>query len=98
MGDGAATLDGLSVVGGTASCQLTIGGIAAEVTYCGAAPGEIIDQLNFKYPAGIPPGAPVAAVLSVNGATGNFRLPAPVAASPPAIAGFDPGIASQPFH
>jgi uncharacterized protein (TIGR03437 family) len=58
---------------------LTIGGIAAKVVYCGAAPGEIIDQVDFTYPAGVPPGAPVAAVLSVNGASGTFLLPAPVA-------------------
>jgi uncharacterized protein (TIGR03437 family) len=79
VGDGAPTLDALSVAGGTASCQLTIGGIAAKVVYCGAAPGEIIDQVDFTYPAGVPPGAPVAAVLSVNGASGTFLLPAPVA-------------------
>jgi len=35
------------------SCTLTIGGAAAQVTYCGAAPGQIIDQLNFIYPSGI---------------------------------------------
>ena len=79
VGDGATTLDGLTVVGGTASCQLTIGGISAEVDYCGAAPGEIIDQVNFTYPAGVAPGAPVAAMLSVNGASGTFLLPAPAA-------------------
>ncbi|MGO9011851.1 MAG: IPT/TIG domain-containing protein [Bryobacteraceae bacterium] len=70
VGDGATTIDGLSVVGGTASCQLTIGGIDATVTYCGAAPGEIIDQLDFTYPAGIPSGAAVLARLTISGATG----------------------------
>ncbi len=65
------------VVGGAASCQLTVGGIAAQVTYCGAGPGEIIDQLNFVYPAGIPSGPLVEAVLTINGATGRFLLPAP---------------------
>jgi beta-glucosidase len=80
VGDGAPTLNGLSVVGGTASCQLTIGGIAATVTYCGAAPGFVIDQLDFTYPAGIPPGAAVPATLTINGATGQFRLPAPATA------------------
>jgi uncharacterized protein (TIGR03437 family) len=80
VGDAAPTLDDLSVVGGTASCQLTIGGIPAEVTYCGAAPGEIIDQLNFKYPAGMATGSPyVSATLTINGVTGHFRLPAPAA-------------------
>jgi beta-glucosidase len=77
VGDNATSLDGLSVVGGTASCQLTIGGIAAAVTYCGAAPGYITDQLNFQYPAGIPAGAPVEAVLTIHGSTGRFWLPAP---------------------
>ena len=65
------------VVDGTSGCQLTIGGIAAQVDYCGAAPGEIIDQVNFTYPAGVPPGAPVAAMLTVDGASGTFLLPAP---------------------
>jgi beta-glucosidase len=80
VGDGATTINGLSVIGGTASCQLTIGGIAATVTYCGAAPGFIIDQLDFTYPAGIAPGAAVLATLTINGATGQFRLPAPATA------------------
>ena len=74
------------VAGGYASCQLTIGGVAAQVDYCGAAPALIIDQLNFTYPAGVPPGAPVAAVLTINGASGTFWLPAPAAvASSPAV-------------
>jgi len=83
VGDGATNLNDLSVVGGTASCQLTIGGIAATVAYCGAAPGLISDQLNFTYPAGIPSGPPVEAVLTINGATGRFWLPAP---TPPTAA------------
>jgi len=41
VADGATNRNDPSVVGGPASCQLTIGGIAAEVTYCGAAPGEV---------------------------------------------------------
>jgi beta-glucosidase len=83
VGDGATNLNDLSVVGGTAACQLTIGGVAAVVTYCGASPGYINDQLNFTYPAGLPQGAPVLAVLTINGATGRFWLPAP---SPPTAA------------
>ncbi len=83
--DTATNLDDLTVVGGTANCQLTIGGIAAAVTYCGAAPGEIIDQVNFQYPAGVSSGAPVQAVLTVTNPTGRvlttgsgtFWLPAP---------------------
>jgi uncharacterized protein (TIGR03437 family) len=68
----------LEVPGGTAACQLTIGGQPATVDYCGAAPFEIIDQLNFTYPSGVSTSAPYAeAVLTINGATGRFRVPAP---------------------
>ncbi len=81
VGDGATRIGDLSVVGGTASCQLTIGGIAATVDYCGAAPGFIVDQLNFTYPAGMPAGPPVPAALTINGATGRFWLPAPATAA-----------------
>jgi uncharacterized protein (TIGR03437 family) len=45
------SLTPLEVPGGTVSCRLTINGRTAEVDYCSSAPGEIIDQLNFKYPA-----------------------------------------------
>jgi hypothetical protein len=62
----------LAVAGGTASCQLTVGGIAATVTYCGVAPGKIIDQLNLQYPSGVSSGAPVEAVLTINSASGRF--------------------------
>jgi uncharacterized protein (TIGR03437 family) len=31
-------------------CRLAIAGTLAEVKYCGASPGLIIDQLNFLYP------------------------------------------------
>ncbi len=72
------SLTPLEVPGGTAACQLTIGGQPASVSYCGAAPGEIIDQLNFTYPSGVPTSSPYAdAVLTINGATGRFRVPAP---------------------
>lgn len=61
-----------------ASCQLTIGGQAATVTYCGAAPGEIIDQVNFLYPDSVPSDAPYTdAVLTINGVSGHFRVPTP---------------------
>src|SRR5450755_313907 len=67
----------LEVTGGTANCQLTIGGVSATVLYCGAAPGEIIDQLNFTYPAGVSSSGPYAdAVLTINGVAGRFRVPA----------------------
>jgi len=58
-------------------CSLTIGGQTATVLYCGAAPGEIIDQINFTYPSGVTAGAYTSASLTVGGATGFFRLPAP---------------------
>jgi uncharacterized protein (TIGR03437 family) len=68
----------LEVPGEPASCQLTIGGQAAVVQYCGAAPGEVIDQINFIYPSGVTTTAPyVEASLTINGATGYFRVPAP---------------------
>jgi uncharacterized protein (TIGR03437 family) len=68
----------LEVPGSPASCQLTIGGQPARVDYCGAAPGLIIDQVNFAYPAGISSATPyVDATLTINGITGRFRVPAP---------------------
>src|ERR1039458_1959105 len=48
----AGLLTPLEVPGGPASCVLTIGGQTATVNYCGAAPGGIIDQVNFIYPMG----------------------------------------------
>jgi uncharacterized protein (TIGR03437 family) len=70
----------LQVPGGPDSCQLTIGGQTAKVWYCGVAPGEIIDQVNFTYPAGVSTSAAYAdAALTVNGVTGHFRVPAPAA-------------------
>jgi beta-glucosidase len=74
-----APLAALPVSGGYASCQLSIGGQPAAVLYCGAAPGEIIDQINFTYPAGVPSTSPyVGATLTINGATIHFRVPAPL--------------------
>jgi beta-glucosidase len=68
----------LPVVGGTATCRLTIGGQMAAVSYCGAAPGEIIDQVNFTYPAGVPADSPyVNATFTINGVASHFRVPAP---------------------
>ncbi|MGH9455900.1 MAG: family 16 glycosylhydrolase, partial [Terriglobia bacterium] len=72
------SLTPLEVPGSPASCELTIGGQPARVDYCGAAPGEIADQLNFAYPSGVSTGAPyVDATLTINGVTGGFRVPAP---------------------
>lgn len=60
----------------TGGCTLTIGGAAAAVSYCGSAPGLVIDQLNFTYPAVVPGTGPtVPAVPTVNGASVNLVLP-----------------------
>jgi uncharacterized protein (TIGR03437 family) len=56
-------------------CTLTIGGVAADVIYCGGAPGEIIYQLNFVYPAGVVPvGGTAIGTISINGISGKFML------------------------
>jgi uncharacterized protein (TIGR03437 family) len=70
------SLTPLEVPGSPASCQLTIGGETATVQYCGAAPGEIIDQINFVYPSGVTSN-PAEASLTINGVTGYFRVPGP---------------------
>lgn len=58
------------------SCSLSIAGQPAAIAYCGTAPGEIIDQLNFVYPPGIVPGTAVLiAQLTINGVTGSFQIP-----------------------
>ena len=75
-----AYLTDLEVPGGAASCQLTIGGQTARVDYCGAAPGEIIEQLNFAYPSGVAAiSSYVDATLAIGGVMGRFRVPAPTA-------------------
>ena len=74
----AGSLAPLEVPGAPASCQLVIAAHPAQVDYCGAAPFEIIDQLNFTYPAGVPAVLPyVDATLTIDGVTGRFRIPAP---------------------
>jgi uncharacterized protein (TIGR03437 family) len=73
------SLSPLEVSGGTTNCQVTVGTLPAVVNYCGAAPGEIIDQVNFTYPAGVvSANGYVNATLTINGVTGRFRVPAPV--------------------
>jgi uncharacterized protein (TIGR03437 family) len=73
-----APIAALQVPGGPSACQLTIGGQPATVLYCGVAPGEIIDQVNFTYPSGVSSSAPyVVATLTINGVTSHFRVPAP---------------------
>ena len=70
----------VQVPGGPSACAMTVGGQPATVVYCGAAPTEIIDQVNFTYPAGVTsPTGYVGATLTVNGATSHFRVPAPTA-------------------
>ena len=73
------SLPPLEVPGSPASCQLAIAGQPATVQYCGAAPGLLIDQLNFVYPSGVTSAAPfVEAALTISGVTGHFRVPAPL--------------------
>jgi len=48
-----------------ANCQLTIGGVAATVTYCGAAPGLVIGPVELHLSGGDTIGAPVEAVLTI---------------------------------
>ncbi len=44
------------------------------MTYCGAAPGEIIYQMNFIYPSGVPVEiCAVPAVITVNGNSGTIQ-------------------------
>ena len=59
-------------------CKLAIGAVDANITFCGAAPGLIIDQLNFDYPAGVSStGSTIAATLTVGSASSNVLLPGP---------------------
>ena len=62
----------------TNTCVLTIGGVSISPQYCGAAPGEVIYQLNFQYPAGIaadPDNSAVATgTLTINGNTGSVMI------------------------
>jgi len=70
------SLSDLEVPGSPATCELTIAGQPATVSYCGAAPGELIDQLNFVYPSTVlGAGASVDATLTINGATGSLVFP-----------------------
>jgi uncharacterized protein (TIGR03437 family) len=57
-------------------CKLSINGADSTISYCGPAPGLVIDQLNFAYPSGVGAGAPVVqAVLTVGGASSTIQLP-----------------------
>jgi uncharacterized protein (TIGR03437 family) len=66
-------------------CSLTIGGAAANVTYCGAAPGEVIYQMNFVYSSGVQPPAicAVKATITINGSAGNILMWPPFACAGP---------------
>lgn len=67
-------------------CSLTIGGVSAKVTYCGMAPGLIINQLNFVYPDGVQgTGMTTEAKVTVGGVTGTIQvgLPFGVTINPP---------------
>ena len=65
-------------------CSLTIGGAPATVTYCGAAPGEIIYQLNFIYPSGVQfPICAVSSTITINGNSGSILMWPPEACAGP---------------
>jgi uncharacterized protein (TIGR03437 family) len=58
------------------SCSLLVGGQKATVEFCGAAPGLIVDQLNFVYPAdAVAMGSVVPAEITIDGITGTALLP-----------------------
>ncbi len=68
--DGTPSPSGLSpIVSG--DCQLTFGNVSAKISYCGGAPGQIIDQLNFTYP----PSAGQNGVLTVGGSSITLGFP-----------------------
>ena len=61
-----------------AQCTLTIEGVVASVQYCGAAPGLVIDQLNFVYPAGVASDfGEATATLTIGPVSARFAVPAP---------------------
>jgi len=65
-------------------CALTIGGVPAKVTYCGGAPGELIYQLNFVYPSGVPVEiCAVKSTITINGNSGDIMMWPPQPCSGP---------------
>jgi len=79
LADGGPAAGGYQVPGGPSSCTMTVGNQPAAVVYCGTAPVEVIDQVNFTYPSGVTPTASgyTTAALTVAGSTIHFRVPAP---------------------
>ena len=60
----------------SAACKLELAGAGeVVVSYCGAAPGLVIDQLNFVYPANATGNPNVAATLTAGGASASIVLP-----------------------
>ena len=53
-----------------------IGGLLADVTYAGSAPGFAsgLLQVNVRIPAGVPNGTPVPVILSIGGAVSNQAM------------------------
>jgi arabinan endo-1,5-alpha-L-arabinosidase len=59
-------------------CTLTIEGAVATVQYCGAAPGLVIDQLNFEYPAAVASDfGEATATLTIGLVAARLVVPAP---------------------
>ncbi len=68
----------LRIVNTKGRCTLTIEGVAATVQYCGAAPGLVIDQLNFVYPAAVASDfGEATATLTVGLVSARILIPAP---------------------
>ncbi len=58
------------------TCHLSINGLDATISYCGAAPGLVIDQMNFRYPPGLPSGsANLSALLTVGTNNATIQVP-----------------------
>ncbi len=67
---GAAAPDGSSTT--TTAPTVTIGGVAANVTFSGLAPGFVgLYQVNVEIPMGAPTGDAINLVLTIGGATAN---------------------------
>jgi uncharacterized protein (TIGR03437 family) len=57
------------------ACSVTIGGLNATVTYCGAAPGLAgLFQINVKIPEGVAPGNSVPVQVTVGTATSQSNV------------------------